>query len=77
MEDAEVPFRGTAEVLSVLLRLLNLIFGCVSSIAKSNLKLGVSIASFKGKYLVDVVTVVTLVLFLLYATCITAIQQKH
>lgn len=77
MEDAEDPLRGAAEVLSVLLRLLSLIFGCALSVAKASLKLGVSIASCNGKYLVDMVIVVTLVSFPLDTIQIKAIQREH
>ena len=59
MEDAEDPLRVAAEIPSVLLRLLSLIFDCVLNIDKVGLKLGVSSASCNGKFLIDFVTLVT------------------
>lgn len=69
--------RILSEVLSVLLRLLSLISGCAFSLAEATLKLGVSISSCYGKYLVDVVTVVTLAPFPLGAIQTKGIQWEH
>lgn len=63
-------------LLSVLLRVFHLIFGCALSGAKASLKLGVSIASCNGKCLVDAVTVVTVVPFLLDTIWIKGMQRE-
>lgn len=60
MGDAEDSLRSAVKLLSALLTLLGLIFGCALSIVKASLKHGVRIPLCNRKYWVDMVTLVSL-----------------
>lgn len=77
MEDTEDSLRSAVKLLSVLLTLLGLIFGCALSIVKASLKLGVSISLCNRKYLVDTVILGSLLPFPWDTIQIMGTQQDH
>lgn len=77
MEDSEDSLRTAAKLLSVLLMLLSLIFGCALSLVKTNLKLGVSVSLCNRKHLVDMMTLIGLLAFPLDTIQTMGSQQEH